>query len=49
VGAVFDSVAVQYSAARLFKMDKAKRHQYWTFDVERSMFDVQYGSLYFVI
>jgi hypothetical protein len=25
----------------LFYIDKAQRHQYWTFDVERSMFDVQ--------
>jgi hypothetical protein len=24
----------------LFKIDKAQRHQYWTFDVERSMFNV---------
>jgi len=24
-----------------FKIDKAQRHQYWTFDVGRSMFDVQ--------
>ena len=24
-----------------FKNDKAQRHQYWTFDVGRSMFDVQ--------
>jgi hypothetical protein len=24
-----------------FKIDKAQRHQYWTFDVRRSMFDVQ--------
>jgi hypothetical protein len=25
----------------LFKIEKAQRHQYWTFDVGRSMFDVQ--------
>jgi len=24
-----------------FKIDKAQRHQYWTFDVGRSMFDVK--------
>jgi len=30
-----------FSVIRLFKIDKAKRRQYWTFDVGRSMFDVQ--------
>ena len=27
----------------VLKLGKAKRHQYWTFDVGRSMFDVQYA------
>jgi len=31
----------QYSGVRFFKIDKAQRHPYWTFDVGRSMFDVQ--------
>jgi hypothetical protein len=29
------------SAFACFKIDKAKRHQYWMFDVGRSMFGVQ--------
>jgi hypothetical protein len=28
-----------------FKIDKAQRHQYWMFDVGRSMFDVQFFSV----
>jgi hypothetical protein len=28
-----------------FTIDKAQRHQYWTFDVESSMFDVQSFNL----
>ena len=31
----------QYSGFCFFKKEKAQRNQYWTFDVERSMFDVQ--------
>jgi len=28
------------SGLLIYKNDKAQRHPYWTFDVERSMFDV---------
>jgi hypothetical protein len=31
-----------FSVIRSFKMDKAKRHQYWTFEVGCSMFNVHF-------
>ena len=34
-------LTLRNSAVRLFKIDKAQRHQYSKFDVGRSMFDVQ--------
>jgi hypothetical protein len=29
-----------FSVLLIYENDKAQRHPYWTFDVERSMFDV---------
>jgi len=37
----------EFSVFSILKNDKAQRHPYWTFDVERSMFDVHQFLLRF--
>jgi len=33
-------LVAEFTVWLIYKNDKAQRHPYWTFDVERSMFDV---------